>query len=125
MEIAPTVTLTLQIAAEEEKPLGIRGGRFRLSLALGAAKSFRLDGTSEAMRKRPLEASLSYQDDGDAAYIAWQGCADGPFTSNEVIERDGAYVVIDFTADGRIGGIELIGASTFLDMEALLSGPRR
>ena len=56
---------------------------------------------------------MTYDSDADAAYLAiGDEVADGSAVENVVIERPGrGDIVLDFDADGRLLGVEVIGAS--------------
>ena len=55
---------------------------------------------------------MTYDSDADAAYLAiGDEVADGSAVENVVIERPGrGDIVLDFDADGRLLGVEVIGA---------------
>ena len=59
---------------------------------------------------------LSYDNEADAAYLAIEvAVTAGSAAENVVIERPGqGDIVLDFDADGRLLGVEIIGARELL-----------
>jgi len=69
---------------------------------------------------------MTYDSDVDAAYLAIEDdIADGSAVENLVIERPGrGDIVLDFDADGRLLGIEVIGATDLLSPGAVAAAIR-
>jgi uncharacterized protein YuzE len=68
---------------------------------------------------------LTYDDKADAAYLELEDIADGAVVENVVVERPGrGDVVLDFDADGRLLGVEVIGATGLLRATALDAAER-
>lgn len=58
---------------------------------------------------------VTYDVEANAAYVELGVVADGTAVENVVIERPGrGDIVLDFDADGRLLGIEVIGATELL-----------
>ena len=55
----------------------------------------------------------------DAAYLPVESATAGRSTENIVIERDGGTIILDMDAEGRLLGIEILGASRLLSATAL------
>ncbi|MGO1285432.1 MAG: NUDIX domain-containing protein [Brevibacterium yomogidense] len=79
--------------------------------------------TVEALRQFPSYAPLTLLDDGTATFDAQADAAYFPLVShighgeaveNTVIERPGGTIILDFDADGRLLGVEVVGARTLL-----------
>jgi uncharacterized protein YuzE len=70
---------------------------------------------------------LTYDPDADAAYvylvdsIPANGVAQ---TRSAMLELDRAFIAFDFDADGKVLGLEILGASRLLIEETLLSAIR-
>ncbi|WP_063035807.1 DUF2283 domain-containing protein [Nocardia grenadensis] len=63
---------------------------------------------------------VTYDPDADAAYIALkQPIGAGEAVRQQNIPIDNAEVVLDFDVDGRLLGIEIIGAGAVLPAQAL------
>ena len=62
----------------------------------------------------------------DAAYLSVSGhIADGEAVEQVVLGREGrGQVVLDFDADGRLLGVEVLGASALLRPDALAAAER-
>lgn len=69
---------------------------------------------------------MTYDSDADAAYLAIEDdIADGSAVENVVIERPGrGDIVLDFDADGRLLGVEVIGATGLLRPTAVAAATR-
>ena len=69
---------------------------------------------------------MTYDSDADAAYLAiGDEVADGSAVENVVIERPGrGDIVLDFDADGRLLGVEVIGATGLLRPAAVTAAIR-
>jgi uncharacterized protein YuzE len=69
---------------------------------------------------------MTYDGHADAAYFAIEDdIADGSAVENVVIERPGrGDIVLDFDADGRLLGVEVIGASGLLRPAAIAAADR-
>ena len=69
---------------------------------------------------------MTYDSDADAAYLAiGDEVADGSAVENVVIERPGrGDIVLDFDADGRLLGVEVIGATGLLRPATLAAAIR-
>jgi uncharacterized protein YuzE len=59
---------------------------------------------------------VTYDDKANAAYLELEdGVAEGSAVENVVVERPGqGDIVLDFDADGRLLGVEVIGATVLL-----------
>jgi uncharacterized protein YuzE len=63
---------------------------------------------------------LTYDAEADAAYLELEDIAEGSAVENVVVERPGlGDIVLDFDADGRLLGVEVIGATTLLPTTVL------
>jgi uncharacterized protein YuzE len=69
---------------------------------------------------------MTYDSDANAAYLAIEDdVADGSAVENLVIERSGrGDIVLDFDADGRLLGVEIIGATGLLRPTAVATAIR-
>lgn len=68
---------------------------------------------------------LSYDDEANAAYLELEDIAEGTAVENVVVERPGrGDIVLDFDADGRLLGVEVIGATALLRTTALDAAER-
>lgn len=68
---------------------------------------------------------LTYDDEMDAAYLELEYIAEGAAVENVVVERPGrGDIVLDFDADGRLLGVEVIGATALLRTTALDAAER-
>jgi uncharacterized protein YuzE len=69
---------------------------------------------------------MTYDGDADAAYLAVEDdVANGSAVENVVIERPGrGDIVLDFDADGRLLGVEIIGATGLLRPAAVAAAIR-
>jgi uncharacterized protein YuzE len=55
---------------------------------------------------------LTYDDEANAAYLELEDITEGTAVENVVVERPGrGDIVLDFDADGRLLGVEVIGAT--------------
>lgn len=71
---------------------------------------------------RSVEVRLD--EESDAAYISFPGFEDDTFPTQIIVEDDrltqlGVDVILDLTADGRMAGIEVLGATILLDNRML------
>ncbi|MFD1364960.1 DUF2283 domain-containing protein [Actinoplanes sichuanensis] len=64
---------------------------------------------------------MSYDSEANAAYLTIeQKILDGSAIENVVVERPGqGDIVLDFDADGRLLGVEVIGARELLSADVL------
>lgn len=64
---------------------------------------------------------MSYDSEANAAYLTIeQHITDGSAIENVVVERPGqGDIVLDFDADGRLLGVEVIGARELLSADVL------
>ena len=68
---------------------------------------------------------LTYDDEANAAYLEIEEIAAGTAVENVVVERPGrGDIVLDFDADGRLLGVEVIGATALLRTTALDTAER-
>lgn len=69
---------------------------------------------------------VTYDSEANAAYLeVMTEVADGSAVENLVIERPGkGDIVLDFDADGRLLGVEVIGAAELLDRKVLDTAER-
>lgn len=69
---------------------------------------------------------MTFDPDADAAYIyVADEIAAGAAVENLVVERDGhGDIVLDFNAEGRLLGVEVIGARRLLGEPALSTAQR-
>ena len=68
---------------------------------------------------------LTYDDEANAAYLELEDMVDGTAVENVVVERPGrGDIVLDFDADGRLLGVEVIGATALLRTTALDAAER-
>ena len=63
----------------------------------------------------------TFDPEADAAYVdIADAIASGPAVENVVVEREGkGDIVLDFDANGRLLGVEIIGAKALLDQKIL------
>lgn len=69
-----------------------------------------------------LSVRITYDQDADAAYVYFEDrIADGSVeqTVPSGIDLDRALIAFDFNVDGKLVGIEILGASRILTREAL------
>ena len=63
---------------------------------------------------------LTYDNEANAAYLELDDIAEGTAVENVVVQRPGrGDIVLDFDADGRLLGVEVIGATALLPTTAL------
>lgn len=71
---------------------------------------------------------LTYDAEADAAYV-YLVDAIGPGgvarTAASMLDLDQAFIAFDFDADGKLQGIEILGASRVLTEETLRAADRR
>ncbi len=68
---------------------------------------------------------LTYDDQANAAYLALEDIAEGTAVENVVVGRPGrGDVILDFDADGRLLGVEVIGATLLLRTTVLDASER-
>ncbi|GAA0580389.1 hypothetical protein GCM10010172_76730 [Paractinoplanes ferrugineus] len=67
---------------------------------------------------------LTYDEEANAAYLALEDIADEAAVENVVVERPAGDIVLDFDADGRLLGVEVIGAIELLRQTALDAAER-
>lgn len=69
---------------------------------------------------------LTYDDEANAAYLELEAIGEGTAVENVVVERPGrGDIVLDFDADGRLLGVEVIGAAALLRTTVLDIAERR
>jgi uncharacterized protein YuzE len=78
------------------------------------------------MQSISRNVDVSHDAEVDAAYIAFPGFSDDDFPTQVTVEdaklRDlGVDVILDLTGDGRLAGIEILGATILLDSRMLPS----
>lgn len=68
---------------------------------------------------------LTYEDEANAAYLELEDIVDGTAVENVVVERPGrGDIVLDFDTDGRLLGVEIVGATALLRTTALDAAER-
>ncbi|WP_197688074.1 MULTISPECIES: DUF2283 domain-containing protein [unclassified Actinoplanes] len=68
---------------------------------------------------------MTYDSEANAAYLEVDEIADGAAVENVVVERPGrGDIVLDFDADGRVLGLEVIGATELLRAPVLDAADR-
>lgn len=70
---------------------------------------------------------LTYDAEADAAYVYLVdtiGAGEVARTAASMLELDGAFIAFDFNADGKVLGIEILGASSALTPETLRTAER-
>ncbi|AEV85465.1 hypothetical protein ACWT_4443 [Actinoplanes sp. SE50] len=68
---------------------------------------------------------VTYDSEANAAYLEVDEIADGAAVENVVVERPGrGDIVLDFDADGRVLGLEVIGATELLRAPVLDAADR-
>lgn len=71
------------------------------------------------------EGRSTYDAEADAAYVSIAPTIPpGAVAANVVIERERGTIVLDFDAEGRVLGVEILGARTLLTPEALDAADR-
>jgi uncharacterized protein YuzE len=78
-------------------------------------------GPVQGMLECPMR--MSYDSEANAAYLAIEDdIPNGSATENVVVERAGrGDIVLDFGADGRLLGVEVIGARELLGATVLMT----
>jgi uncharacterized protein YuzE len=92
--------------------------------ALPCGPSVRLAGRPASVVECPMRAT--YDSEANAVYFSIQDdIIEGSAVENFVVERpDQGDIILDFDADGRLLGVEVIGATDLLHAAVLLAADR-
>lgn len=67
----------------------------------------------------------TYDTEANAAYVSFQPIEPGQAVEQVVIGRPHGYVVLDFDRQGRLIGVEIVGARELLSPQMLAEAERR
>jgi uncharacterized protein YuzE len=66
-----------------------------------------------------VPVQITHDDGADAAYVTLGPIGEGAAVEQVVLERPGGRLVLDFDRQGRVLGLEIIGASALAAPELL------